>query len=592
MLFSLVTKFRTLIWLIVTGGIFISILEAVGVALFFPLLEGMNPSGEIAAVPYPLNIVNQWFSGYDLAERLRMTAILLVGVVLLKGILVYWNGILAAQLEVDGTNDQITKCYKAMLASRLGYFNSQKGAYYHTIMRQHVGRFGHFLKMIAEVLPAVFTLIVLLGMLITISLPMTILACGFSAFISWMIQKLHRYSLEAGKAIGKAIMNLDATVLDTIQGMKTISLFVRGEDMIKKFQGDIQEWGKQYIRAAKIQSATKPIFEIMSVVGVCILLVVGSVLFVQSAAQTMQLSLLLTFLVVFFRLSAPVAQLNRTRVSLGTILPICHEVTSFLEAIEKEQMNSGTREFSQFINGIEFKGVNFHYDSNRELVLKQVSFHIPKGYKVGVVGPSGAGKSTLAELLLRFYDPQDGEILVDGINLKGFNLNSWRRRIGVVSQDTFLFNDTIKANIRFADPEAEQFKIEQAAKRAHIHDFIMQLPKGYDTLIGDRGVLLSGGQRQRIAIARAILTEPQILVFDEATSALDSESERIVQEALDEISQGKTVIAIAHRLSTVADADVIFVLENGKLVEQGKHQQLLQTQGVYNKLVRMQLLEV
>ena len=232
--------------------------------------------------------------------------------------------------------------------------------------------------------------------------------------------------------------------------------------------------------------------------------------------------------------------------------------------------------------------MTFGYNAGETIVLKNVSFRIPRGEKVGVAGASGAGKSTLSELLLRFYDPQEGQILVDGLDLKEFDIVSWRKKIGIVSQDVFLFNDSIRANISFGKPNASPDEIEEAARKAHAHEFIQEMPEGYDTLVGDRGVRLSGGQKQRIAIARAIILDPEILILDEATSALDTEAERIVQRALDDVASGRTVFTIAHRLSTIAHYDKILVMDSGQIVEQGRHEELLQKGGIYKRLVEMQ----
>jgi subfamily B ATP-binding cassette protein MsbA len=222
--------------------------------------------------------------------------------------------------------------------------------------------------------------------------------------------------------------------------------------------------------------------------------------------------------------------------------------------------------------------------------IKKASFIIPKGAKVGIVGSSGVGKSTTIELLLRFYDPQEGVILVDGVDLMKVDLASWRKLIGVVTQETFLFHDTVSNNIAFAKSDVTEEEIVQAAKLAHADEFIRGMPNGYDTIIGDRGLLLSGGERQRIAIARAILHNPEILIFDEATSSLDSESERIVQGALQKISENKTVIAIAHRLATIINFDQIILLEKGLIVHSGSHHDLLRQSELYRKFINMQTL--
>jgi subfamily B ATP-binding cassette protein MsbA len=582
-------NFRFQIAGIVAAGMAASLLEAAGIAIFIPVLEGLNPR-QSSAIPFPLNQVTGWLSEMPLPERLRMVALLSVGVFGLKGIALYLGGVLGARLEVSATNLQILRCYLSMLGSRPSYFHRQKGAYLHTVMRQHVGRFGHYARSIAETIPSALTFFVLLGMLILVSLPMTLLAAGLAIVSSLGIQRMHRFAVDAGKNVSKTNVALDATVLDTIHGYRTIKIFVRTRDMIQKFQKDIDLWGKNLVAVAKLQAISRPILEMTSVVGLAILLVMGSYTFLRQDTDGVRLELLLTFLLIFFRLLPPLANLNKIRVSVATIIPICQEVEQFIRDFQSEQVNDGGKTFPGLKETIGIKDLSFHYENNPQWVLKDVTLSIPKGSRVGIVGSSGAGKSTVADLLLRFYDPQQGKILIDGIDLKEFDLASWLNTIGVVSQDTFLFNDTVRNNIAFSFPRASREEIERAAERAHIHDFIMTLPQGYDTRIGDRGVLLSGGQRQRMSIARAILKNPEILIFDEATSALDTKSEQIVQKALDEVARGRTVISIAHRLSTVADSDIIFVLEEGRIVEQGTHDDLLNSKGLYHKLVLMQSL--
>jgi ABC-type multidrug transport system fused ATPase/permease subunit len=295
---------------------------------------------------------------------------------------------------------------------------------------------------------------------------------------------------------------------------------------------------------------------------------------------------------VFFRVLPPALAFNQARVAIKGDLAYYREVNKFIEPQPEFYLENGRRMLKDFGESIVFRGVEFGYNPREAIVLKELFFEVPKGSRIGIVGPSGCGKSTIVELLLRFYDPQKGKILIDGFDLKDLDINSWRRRVGVVSQDTFLFHDSVRENMAFARPEASQEEIEQAAKQAYAHEFIQALPKGYDTLVGDRGVLLSGGQRQRLAIARAIVMNPDILVFDEATSSLDTESEQIVQKALDEVGVGKTVITIAHRLSTVYDSDKILVVDKGMIVQQGKHEELIkQETGLYQRLVQKQKMD-
>jgi subfamily B ATP-binding cassette protein MsbA len=236
---------------------------------------------------------------------------------------------------------------------------------------------------------------------------------------------------------------------------------------------------------------------------------------------------------------------------------------------------------------IRYEGIGFSYDAGKP-VLTDIDLTLPRGKVVALVGPSGGGKSTLADLLPRFYEPGDGVITMDGRDVGDFSLRAWRAKMGIVTQDILLFNDTIRANIAYGRPEATQVEIEAAAKAARAHDFILGAPKGYDTVIGERGLQLSGGERQRLAIARAILRDPEILIFDEATSALDTESERLVQEAIRRLMANRTTLVIAHRLSTIQGADQIVVIDRGRVVERGRHAELLAQGGVYRQLHEMQ----
>jgi subfamily B ATP-binding cassette protein MsbA len=245
------------------------------------------------------------------------------------------------------------------------------------------------------------------------------------------------------------------------------------------------------------------------------------------------------------------------------------------------------RAFTGIAHKVRFDDVTFGYDPSRP-VLENIAFDAAAGSVVALVGPSGAGKTTLVDLVARFYDPTGGRILIDDVDLKNFTVRSWRSQLGVVAQDTVLFHDTVRANIAYAMPDASDEAVARAAHTANAHDFIEQLPEGYNTVLGERGIRLSGGQRQRLAIARAILRDPPILILDEATSALDSESERLVQEAMDKLLQGRTVFVIAHRLSTVRNADQIIVLQDGRIVQMGAHEQLIAEGGLYRHLYRLQ----
>jgi ABC-type multidrug transport system fused ATPase/permease subunit len=261
-------------------------------------------------------------------------------------------------------------------------------------------------------------------------------------------------------------------------------------------------------------------------------------------------------------------------------------IYNFLSRTSGLHLPDGTQPYEKLKYELAFENVTFTYSSNSEPTLINISLPLKKGTTTAIVGPSGSGKSTLADLVMRFHDPDTGSIKVDGLDLREFKLNSWRQAITMVSQDTFLFNASVRENIGYGCPEATELEILEAAKKAYAYEFVKDLPQGFDTIVGNRGTRLSGGQRQRIAIARAILRNPDILVLDEATSALDSNSERIVQKALEQVSRDRTVMVIAHRLSTIEKANNIVVLCNGRVVEQGTHQELLALQGEYCSLYK------
>ena len=295
------------------------------------------------------------------------------------------------------------------------------------------------------------------------------------------------------------------------------------------------------------------------------------------------------FMAAFLSLIKPFKKLSQVNSIMQQAVAASGRIYEILDMPATIKEKPGAGELGAFKNNIVFENVWFSYADQD--ILKDINLEVKKGEMLAIVGPSGVGKTTLVDLIPRFYEPKKGRVIIDGVDIKDLTFKSLRRHIGIVTQETILFNDTIKANIAYGKPDALQEEIEQAAVQAHAHDFIRNFPLGYDTVIGDRGAKLSGGERQRLAIARALLKNPSILILDEATSQLDSESERIVQEALDRLIQGRTVFVIAHRLSTVRNAHRIVVLEKGRIIEEGSHSSLLDKDGLYKKLYQLQEIE-
>jgi ABC-type multidrug transport system fused ATPase/permease subunit len=299
-------------------------------------------------------------------------------------------------------------------------------------------------------------------------------------------------------------------------------------------------------------------------------------------------TILLIYLVVLFRLLPFVSQLNAQRIGFANTASSTETVADFLRRDNKPFMANGHKNYTKLEQGIRFEGVVFAYPDYDNLVLKGVNLWIPTGTTLALVGLSGAGKSTLVDLVPRFYDPIEGCITLDGIDLREFDMRSLRRAMGIVSQDTFLFNQSVRYNIAYGRENATEDEIIEAAKRANAYEFIVELPQGFDTEVGNRGSLLSGGQRQRLTIARALLRNPDVLILDEATSALDTVTEQLVRQAIEELCRDRTTIVIAHRLSTVQKADQIAVLDKGQVLEIGTHKELLQKGGYYSRVYSMQ----
>lgn len=439
--------------------------------------------------------------------------------------------------------------------------------------------------------------------------PINVLVFGFLlVFISWRLFVLFLVVLPLGvwliALIGRRLKHssrkgqnelggLNAILEESLAGLKAIKSFGREDDLERRFAAANEDYTRTMIKVARHRELSSPLSEILGTLALVFILVVGGW---QVFDGSIQPSVFIFFVIIFARIIPPIQAIVR---SYNTLLKSSASAERFLEVLDADELiveKPDAVVLQSFNEKIEFREVCFSYrqsdnsenSESSDLVLKNISLTIPKGKTVAVVGPSGAGKTTLVDLLPRFYDCTEGQIIIDGHEIRDLNINSIRRQFGLVSQNCILFNDTVANNIAFGSSDYSLEQIREAARVAHADEFIDQLPQGYDTPIGDRGLNLSGGQRQRLSIARAVLRDTPILILDEATSALDSESEHAVQQGLDALMQGRTSIVIAHRLSTIKDADFIVVLDKGQIVELGTHEELLAIEGLYKKLVDMQ----
>ncbi|MBP1588607.1 MAG: ATP-binding cassette domain-containing protein [Kiritimatiellae bacterium] len=379
------------------------------------------------------------------------------------------------------------------------------------------------------------------------------------------------------------IADLSSIQQEAIGGAAIVKAFGMEQRELDRFSKANDDFFRRQVKIIASKSAVNPLMEFFAAVAACLLLVYAN-------HNHLELSDVVMFIVAMVAMYDPAKKLSRVHLVIQQSSAAAERVFAILDTESTVRNLPDARELPRDlpIDEVRFRDITFCYAAGQPNVLDGIELSAHAGQLIAFVGGSGAGKTTLVNLLPRFFDPSSGAVLLDGVDIRAYTLESLRRRIGLVSQDTFLFNDTVAANIAYADPSATRDQIETAAKLAHAHGFIMAMPQGYDTVIAERGVLLSGGQRQRIAIARALLRNPAILILDEATSALDTESERAVQAALEDAMVGRTVFAIAHRLSTIQRADQILVLDKGKIVERGTHDDLLARNGLYRHLYEIQ----
>lgn len=379
---------------------------------------------------------------------------------------------------------------------------------------------------------------------------------------------------------------LTSLIQEMISGIRLVKTTASEDKATNQFEQETQRYVKASVKNQKLVDLVPVLNEILAISALCAVLYVGGN---QVYDKELKPQELMTFLFALFSIMSPIAQLTNTPAVIQKGIVAAETVFDIID--QQPTVKNGNTSIHSFTSSITVDNLHFSYDGNHE-VLHDIHLNIDKGKTIALVGQSGSGKSTMSDLIVRLYDPNKGSICIDGINIKEFSIEEYRQLFGIVSQDSFLFNDTIAENICFGKNIISEDEMIYAAKMANAHDFIISLPMGYQTKIGDRGVLLSGGQKQRLAIARALVRKPQILIFDEATSALDAESEHLVQEAIHNLLHGRTALIIAHRLSTIIDADCIYVFDNGSIAESGTHKELLEKGGIYFRLCSLQTIDL
>lgn len=562
--------------------------NGVNTTLIVPiLLQISGQEIELTGSPRIIQFLLSPFEGVPERYRLIVMLLAVILTILLKNLTAYLRSLLTVVFNRSLTNIIKSEMFQTLMDSDLDFFTKAKVGDLTKRLGSDTAQCIQTINGYVSLITQLIILSLFVSLLISISWQLTLVSSLLVALIGVINQLFIRRSKRFGFFLNQEQKNYSIKVIETLNGIrliKSVSSENREYTKLKELMLSLENIALK----AKMNSALiSPVNEVTSMIAVISILLLGRYLFADQITNVS--AILLTYLLVLFRMLPMVSQINSSRNAIAKGSASFNMAVDLWRRDNKPIMKPGSIPFQKVKSKIHFYKISFSYPGNDNLVLKNVDISLPRGKTLALVGGSGAGKSTFADLLPRFYDPTSGCITIDGIDLREFDITSLRKKTGIVSQTTHLFNDTVKNNIIYASPDATEDEIIEAVRQANAYDFIMDLPKQWDTQIGDRGVMLSGGQRQRLAIARALLQDPEILILDEATSALDTVSERLVQKAIDQLSRDRTVLVIAHRLSTIQNADQIAVLDQGKLVEIGTHSELLEKEsGYYRHLYYVQ----
>lgn len=504
---------------------------------------------------------------------------------LLRNLCRYLGAYFMVNYKVGVTNDLRSTMYQKFLKLPVSFFTEQRKGDMMSRISNDIGAVeSSIMGTFVDAINAPFMIIISLVSLFMLDVQLTLFALlvfpVMGLIISFVGKTLKKQAGYAQQELG----NLFSLVEETLKSSKIIKIFNADKLLQNRFKTTSNNWKKHSIGMSRKRELASPSSEFLGSITMLIITWFAGVNIINNNSDATDF---LGFIGLFFQMLDPAKRLSSAISSVQGGMASLERVYEVLDYDLKVEEIENPKAISSLNEKIEFKNVKFFYDKDN-IILKDFSLTIPKGQKVALVGQSGSGKTTAANLLARFYDVNEGSITIDGTDIKHLKLKEYRKLLGMVTQESVLFNDTVYSNILMGKPDATKEEVIAAAKIANAHDFISQLPQGYDTNIGDDGNKLSGGQKQRVSIARAVLKNPPIMILDEATSALDTESEKMVQDALDKMMENRTSLVIAHRLSTIQKADLIIVLEKGSIVEQGTHQELMDKNGIYKKLIELQ----
>jgi len=588
-----ILPFKKLLFLQIFLNTIFSFFSTLSVTLILPILElifGSNNNRTIVNTGNPFkDLSNNFFqfifslvnSDKGTIDTLFNISILIITVFTFKNIFKYLGAVVSTRLEEGVIKSIRDNIFTRLVNLSLDYFTAARQGNLISIITNDVATLNSTtLNSFTTVIREFIQVILFLFLLLSISPLLTFAAFSTSIISIFLIRVAVKFLRRYAERMQIAMADYTSTMNETIGGIRVVKAFNNENSSIDKFKKDTNKYVISAIKHKKIIEIIPSINELFAIIALCVVLFIGGSQVLNNELQPEKLML---FLFSLFSIMSPISTIFNSLSKFQHGIVAAERIFSIID--KEPTVKSGSRKVNSFNNKITIENLDFAYKD--DLVLNNINIEIPKGKKIAFVGASGSGKSTLLDLIIRFFEPTRGTIYLDGVDIKEFDINSYRNLFGIVSQESILFNDTIANNISFGI-NASMEDIIKASKQANSYNFIANLPNGFDTKIGDRGVTLSGGERQRIAIARAILRNPDILLFDEATSALDSENEKIVQSAIEHNLKDKTAIIVAHRLATIIDCDEIFVFDNGKIVEKGTHTELLKTNGIYAKLYNIQ----
>ena len=521
------------------------------------------------------------------AESLKVLCITLLGVFFTKNIFLYIKNILLRIVELKLVKDIRDRLYQHIQTLSLGYFNKKETGYITSIVMNDVGQFQSAVGVVFQRLfVEPINILTFVTLLFIISWKLAIIAIVILPLAGIAIVTIGRSIRRKSRRTQTKIAEIMQILTETLSSIRIVKAFVNEKEEVKKFTGESQNYFNLLLQRARLDLISGPVTESFGVIIGVVLLWYGGMEVLSK--EGLSAEDFIRFIVILFSILGPIKQMSNVNIKIQMGAASAERIFGLLDTPPEIVEKADAVDLGEFRKSIEFDRVHFEYNDDDERVLDEVSFTINKGEVVAMVGPSGSGKSTIADLIPRFYDVSRGTIRIDGHDIRETTLASIRGNMGIVTQEVILFNDTIRNNIAYAQQNVSEDAIRQAADAANATVFIEDTPNGFNTLIGERGVNLSGGQKQRLAIARALLKNPPILILDEATSALDTESEKMVQRAIEVLMKDRTALVIAHRLSTVQNADKIIVLEKGEIIEVGSHTDLYNKGGLYRRLYDIQ----